>query len=149
MLTDCCVLWCWELSLMAAIEQWRPPWSINAQSPIVKENLSPGPILLFCHRHRHRHASFPNYVAARMTHHNHQFGMEAAAPMAPMLTRMLIVNSLERYCQLPGTKPHVFLCRSQPTTNPQCPLMHHDLKCLQRPSWLHSRQTTVTQNIEV
>jgi hypothetical protein len=27
--------------------------------------------------------------------HNNQFGMEAAAPMAPMLTMMLIVTSSE------------------------------------------------------
>jgi hypothetical protein len=34
-----------------------------------------------------------------MTQHNDQFGMEAAAPMALMPTRMLIVTSLESYRQ--------------------------------------------------
>jgi hypothetical protein len=81
--------------------------------------------LLFCHcRH---HASFPDDVAAWMAQHNNQFGMEAAVPMALMPMIMLIVTLSEGYRQSPGTKHYVFLGRTQPTTNPQCPLMQCDL----------------------
>ncbi len=80
-------------------------------------------------------ASFPNDVAARTTWHKEQFGMEATMLTALMLTRMLIVISLEGYCQSPGTTPYVFLCRSQPTTNPQCLLTHCDLNGWQWPPW--------------
>jgi hypothetical protein len=61
--------------------------------------------------------------------------MEAAAPTAPMPTVMLIVTSSEGYHQMPGTKPYVFLRRTQPTTNPQLPSMHHDLNGRLRPPW--------------
>jgi hypothetical protein len=37
-------------------------------------------------------------------------------------------NMLEGYHQLPGTKPHVIIHRSQPKTNPQCPSMHWEPK---------------------
>ncbi len=89
--------------------------------------------LLFCRRHHH--ASFPNDVAARRMQHNNQFGMEAAARMALMPTMMLIVTSSEGYHQSPGTKPYVFLCRKQPTTNPPRPSMRRDLNGQLRPPW--------------
>jgi hypothetical protein len=92
-------------------------------------------VLFLLFYHRHRHASFHSYDAARTMWHNDQFGMEAAAPMAPMLTRMLIVTLLEGYCQCPGTKPYVFLSRSEPTTNPQRPSTRHDLNGGQRLPW--------------
>ncbi len=88
-------------------------------------------LLLF--RRRRHHTSFPNDVAARTAQHNNQFGMEAAAPTAPMLTMMLIVTLSEGYCQTPGTKPYVFLRRTQPTTNPQCLLTRRDLNGRLRP----------------
>jgi hypothetical protein len=43
--------------------------------------------------------------------------MEASTLTAMMPTMMLIVTLSEGYCQLPGTKPYVFLRRTQPTTN--------------------------------
>ncbi len=90
-----------------------------------RNRLLPLFFLLFC-RSRH-HASFPNGVAARTTQHNNQFGMVAAVLTAPMPMMMLIVTSSEGYRQLRGTKPYVFLHRTQPTTNPQHPLMRRDL----------------------
>ncbi len=90
-------------------------------------------LLLFCRR-RH-HASFLNDVAARTMQHNNQFGVEAATPMAPMPTMMLIVTSSEGYRQMPDTKPYVFLRRTQPTTNPQHPSMRRDLNGRLRPPW--------------
>jgi hypothetical protein len=90
--------------------------------------------LLLFHRRRH-HASFPNDVAARTMRHNNQFGMEAATPTAPMLTMMLIVTLSEGYRRTPGTKPHVFLHRTQPTTNPQRPSTRRDLNGRLRPPW--------------
>ncbi len=90
-------------------------------------------LLLFC-RHRH-HASFPNDVAAQTTRHNNQFGMEAATPTAPMPMMMLIVTSSEGYCQTPGTKPYIFLRRTQPTTNPQRPSTRCDLNGRLGPPW--------------
>ncbi len=89
--------------------------------------------LQFCRRPCH--ASFPNDVAARMTWHIDQFVVEAAAPIALMLTMMLIIPLSEGYHQLLGTKPYVFLGKTQPTTNPQRPLTHHDLNGRQRPPW--------------
>jgi hypothetical protein len=98
-----------------------------------RNHLLPLFFLLFCH-HRH-HASFPNYVAAWTTQHNNQFGVEAATPTAPISTMMLIVTSSEGYCQLPGTKPYVFLRRTQPTTNPQRWSTCRDLNGRLRPPW--------------
>jgi hypothetical protein len=98
-----------------------------------RNRLTPLFFLLFCRRYHH--ASFPNDVAARMTRLNNQFGMEAAASTAPMPTMMLIVTLSEGYCQLPGTKPYIFLGRTQPTTNPQHPSTHHDLNGRLRPPW--------------
>jgi hypothetical protein len=84
------------------------------------------PLFLLLFRRRRHHASFPNDVAARMTRHNNQFGVEAATPTAPMPRMMLIVTSSEGYRQMPGTKPYIFLRRTQPTTNPQRLLMRRD-----------------------
>jgi hypothetical protein len=98
-----------------------------------RNHLLPLFLLLFCCR-RH-HASFPNDVAARTMRHNNQFGVEAAAPMALMLTMMLVVTSSEGYRRMPGTKPYVFLRRTQPTTNPQRPLTRRDLNSRLRPPW--------------
>jgi hypothetical protein len=98
-----------------------------------RNRLLPLFLLLFCRR-RH-HASFPNDVAARTMRHNNQFSVEAAVPMALMPTMMLIVTSSEGYCRTPGTKPYVFLCRTQPTTNPQHPSTHRDLHGRLRPPW--------------
>ncbi len=89
-------------------------------------------VLFCCCRH---HSSFPNDVAARTTQHNNQFGVEAAAPTAPMPTMMLIITSSEGYRWLPGTKPYVFLRRTQPTTNPQRPSTHCDLNGQSRLPW--------------
>ncbi len=89
--------------------------------------------LQFCHRHHH--ALFPNNVDAQTMWQNNQFGMEAAALMAPMPTRMLIVTLLVGYCWLPGIKLYIFLRRSQPTNNPQHPSMHCDLNGQQRLPW--------------
>jgi hypothetical protein len=89
-------------------------------------------------------------IAAWTTQHNNQFSMEAAAPMAPMPTMMLIVTSSEGYCRLPGTKPYVFLCRTQPTTNPQRPSTRHDqmADCGHHGALLPAlTQTTVAQNV--
>ncbi len=104
--------------------------------------------LLFCHCCCH--TSFLNDVAAWRTRHNGQFGVEAASPTAPMPTSMLIVTSLEGYCRSPGTKPYVFLRRSQPTTNPQPPSTWRDLNGWQQPPWCPTpvlTQTTVAQNV--
>jgi hypothetical protein len=106
--------------------------------------------LLFCCR-RH-HASFPNDVAAWTTWHNNQFGVEAALLAAPMTTMILIVTSSEGYRRLPGTKPYVFLRRTQPTTNPQCPSSHRDLNGqlwppAMVPLPLALTHTTVAQNV--
>jgi hypothetical protein len=90
-------------------------------------------LLLFCRR-RH-HASFPNDFAGRTTQHNNQFGVKSAAPTALMPTMMLIVTLSEGYRQMPGTKPYVFLRRTQPTTNPQCPSTHCDLNGQLRLPW--------------
>jgi hypothetical protein len=65
-----------------------------------RNHLLPLFFLLFCRRHHH--ASFPNDVAARMTQHNNQFGVEATMPTAPMPTMMLTVTSSEGYHPLPG-----------------------------------------------
>jgi hypothetical protein len=91
-------------------------------------------ILNYC-RHRHRQALFSNDVAACTTWHNDQFIVKAAAPMAPTMTRMLIITSPEGYLQLPCTKPYIFLRRSHPTTTPQCSSMRCDLNGQQRPPW--------------
>jgi hypothetical protein len=98
-----------------------------------RNRLLPLFLLLFCRRHRH--ASFPNDVAARTTRHNNQFGVEAAAPTAPMPTMMLILTLSEGYCRMPGTKPYVFLRRTQPTTNSQWPSTRRDLNGRLRPPW--------------
>ncbi len=93
------------------------------------------PLFLLLFRHRRHHASFPTDVAARTTRHNNQFGVEAAAPMALMPMMMLIVTLSEGYRRTPGTKPYVFLRRTQPTTNPQCPSMRRDLNGQLWPPW--------------
>ncbi len=93
------------------------------------------PLFLLLFRCRCHHTSFPNDVAAWMMQQNNKFGMEAAAPTAPMPTMMLIVTLSEGYRQTPGTKPYIFLCRTQPTTNPQCPLMRRDLNDRLRLQW--------------
>ncbi len=53
----------------------------------------------------------------------------------PMPTMMLIITSSEGYCRLPGTKHYVFLCRTQPTINPQRLLTHRDLNGQLQPPW--------------
>jgi hypothetical protein len=98
-----------------------------------RNHLLPLFLLLFCRR-RHQ-ASFPNDVAARTTQHNSQYGVEAAAPRAPMLTMILINTMSERYRQTPGTKPYIFLRRAQPTTNPQHLSTSRDLNGRLRPPW--------------
>ncbi len=100
-----------------------------------RNRLLPLFFLLFCRRLHH--ASFPNDVAALTTRQNNQFGMEAAAPTAPMPMMMLMVTLSEGYHRLPGTKPcYVFLCRTQePTTNPQRPSTHRNLNGQLRPPW--------------
>jgi hypothetical protein len=72
---------------------------------------------------------FPNDVVAGKTRHKNQFGMEAAAPMALMLTRMLTVTLSEGYCQLHGTLPYIFLHRTHPTTNTQQSINTPDPRC--------------------
>jgi hypothetical protein len=98
-----------------------------------RNRLHPLFLILFCRR-RH-HASFPNDASARTTQDNNQFGMEAATPMALMPTMMLIITSSEGYRRTPGTKTYIFLRRTQPTTNPQRPLMRRDLNGQLRPPW--------------
>ncbi len=89
--------------------------------------------LLFC---CHCCTSFPNDVGDWTLWHNNQFDVEeAAAPTAPMPRSMLIIASLEEYHWLPGTIPYIFLCRTQPTINPQCPTMRCDLNGQQRLPW--------------
>jgi hypothetical protein len=94
------------------------------------------PLFLLLFHRRCNHSSLPNDVAARTTRHNNQFSVEAAAPTAPMPTMMLIVTLSEGYPRTPaGTKPYVFLCRTQPTTNQQRPLTRRDLNGRLRPPW--------------
>jgi hypothetical protein len=91
------------------------------------------PFLLLCCRHHG--TSLPDDVATQKTRHTNQFGVEAAALMAPTPTRMLVLTSSEGYHQLPGTQPFLFLHRSQLTTNPQYWLTCHDLNGRQRLPW--------------
>ncbi len=104
--------------------------------PLCRKNCLLVVFLLFCcHCH---HAPFPNDVPAWKMWHNDQFVMEAAAPMAPMPTRMLIITLLEGYPWSPCTEPYIFLHRSQPTTNPpnlECPSTRCDLNGRQRLQW--------------
>jgi hypothetical protein len=148
MLADCCVLWCRECGA-----PWRPQDYSNhhdqsmCKYPCCRNCLLLLFFILFCRCRRH--ASFPNDAVAGMMWHNDQSGMEAATPMALMPKRMLIITSLESYCQLLGTKPYVFLHRSQPTTNPQCPSRCCDLNGQQQhlaPLQVPT-QTTIAQNI--
>jgi hypothetical protein len=89
--------------------------------------------LLFC-RHL-RHTSFTHNVSSRRMQHNDQFGVEVAKLMALMPEGMLIVTLLGRHCQLPGTLPYIFLCRTQLTTTPQRLSLGHNLNGQQRPPW--------------
>ncbi len=93
------------------------------------------PLFFLLFRRRRHHASLPTDVAARTMWHSNHFNVEAATPMALMLTMMLIVTLSEGYRQSPGTKPYIFLRRTQPTTNPQRRSMRRDLNGRLWPPW--------------
>ncbi len=115
MLADCCMPKSREWGPMVAVGQWQLPWSIDAWSPIVLENSSPGlipPISLplppciipqWC--------CCPNNEAQWPIWYEdcHANGSDANKDAHRHLVR--------RDCQSHGTKPNVFLRRTKPTTN--------------------------------
>ncbi len=141
MIETCCLA-CWLIVVCFGAgsgASWRPKdnddhhdWLMHEVPSCWKTHLPVLFLLFCCHR---CHASFPNDVAAQTTRHNNQFAMEATASTAPMQMRMLIVTFSQGYYQSPGTKPYVFLRRSQPTTNSQYLPTRHDLNGRQQPPW--------------
>ncbi len=118
---------------MVAIGWWQPSWSIDARSPVVEENSSPGPIPPILPPPLPRIVpqwySCPDDVAQQSICCGgcHANGPNANKDAHCHLVGMVLLS--------PGTKPYAFLCMSQPTTNPQHPSTCRDLNGWQQLPW--------------